>query len=127
MLWLTSHNYQKYYRKPYNNIKYLSGFLKIVACFAWSTYKCMFLCFILGQDVFSAGYSGALHSGLLCASSVVDHCLYIVLLLLQKKLKTQTVKKLEWKNYKICERATEMDISVVNLFHSHFNVWQHKE
>ncbi|ROJ94860.1 All-trans-retinol 13,14-reductase [Anabarilius grahami] len=51
--------------------------------------------YLSGQDVFSAGYSGALHGGLLCASSVVDHCLYIDLLLLQKKLKRKTVKKLE--------------------------------
>lgn len=124
MLWLTSHNYQKYNRKPYNNIKYLSGVLKIVVWFAWSTYKCNFLCFISGQDVFSAGYSGALHGGLLCASSVVNHCVYPDLLLLQKKLKRQAVKKLDWKKKtKKCQRSTEMDISVFNLFHSHFNVF----
>jgi len=51
--------------------------------------------FFSGQDVFSAGYSGALHGGLLCASSVVDHCLYVDLLLQQKKLKRKVVKKLE--------------------------------
>ncbi|KAK2904741.1 hypothetical protein Q8A67_006540 [Cirrhinus molitorella] len=27
------------------------------------------------------------------------------------------------KNYKICERAIEMDISVINLFNSYFNVF----
>ncbi len=49
-----------------------------------------------GQDVFSGGYSGALHGGLLCASTVMDQCLYVDLLLHQKKLKRKVVKKLEW-------------------------------
>ncbi|XP_016149011.1 all-trans-retinol 13,14-reductase-like [Sinocyclocheilus grahami] len=51
--------------------------------------------YLSGQDVFSAGYSGALHGGLICASTIMDHCLYVDLLLQQKKLKSKVVKKLE--------------------------------
>lgn len=51
--------------------------------------------YLSGQDVFSAGYAGALHGGLLCASSVMDCCLHVDLLLQQKKLKSKVVKKLE--------------------------------
>uniref|UniRef100_A0A8C1TJI9 Retinol saturase (all-trans-retinol 13,14-reductase) like n=1 Tax=Cyprinus carpio TaxID=7962 RepID=A0A8C1TJI9_CYPCA len=64
----------------------------------WSEYKIPYMtmwCFTSGQDVFSGGCSGALHGGLLCASDVMDHCLYIDLLLLQKKLKRMVVKKVE--------------------------------
>ncbi|XP_056611673.1 inactive all-trans-retinol 13,14-reductase-like [Triplophysa dalaica] len=51
--------------------------------------------YLSGQDIFSAGFSGALHGGLLCASSFLDHCLYIDLLLQQKKLKNREAKKLQ--------------------------------
>ncbi|KAI7808658.1 retinol saturase-like precursor [Triplophysa rosa] len=47
--------------------------------------------YLSGQDIFSAGLQG----GLLCASSVLDHCLYIDLLLQQKKLKNRAAKKLQ--------------------------------
>ncbi|XP_048871420.1 inactive all-trans-retinol 13,14-reductase [Brienomyrus brachyistius] len=50
--------------------------------------------FISGQDVFSCGIAGALHGGLLCASTVLDHIIYIDLLFLKKKLKKQTSAKL---------------------------------
>ncbi|KPP64200.1 putative all-trans-retinol 13,14-reductase [Scleropages formosus] len=58
--------------------------------------------FISGQDVFSCGIAGALHGGLLCASTVLNHIVYIDLLLLKMKMKrkkarelAKTAKKLE--------------------------------
>ncbi|XP_036403898.1 inactive all-trans-retinol 13,14-reductase-like [Megalops cyprinoides] len=50
--------------------------------------------FISGQDVFSCGIAGAFHGGLLCASTVLDHIVYIDLLLLKKKLKRQKAREL---------------------------------
>ncbi|CAG5958664.1 unnamed protein product, partial [Menidia menidia] len=50
--------------------------------------------FISGQDVFSCGIAGALHGGLLCASTVLDHIVYIDLLLLKKKLKRRKAREL---------------------------------
>ncbi|KAJ8364690.1 hypothetical protein SKAU_G00135210, partial [Synaphobranchus kaupii] len=50
--------------------------------------------FISGQDVFSCGIAGALHGGLLCASTVLDHIVYIDLLLLKKKLKRKKAREL---------------------------------
>ncbi|XP_053496558.1 inactive all-trans-retinol 13,14-reductase-like [Ictalurus furcatus] len=48
--------------------------------------------FISGQDVFSCGIAGALHGGLLCASTVLRHIVYIDLFMLKKKLKRQNVR-----------------------------------
>ncbi|MEQ2225140.1 hypothetical protein ILYODFUR_014502 [Ilyodon furcidens] len=50
--------------------------------------------YISGQDVFSCGIAGALHGGLLCASTVLDHIVYINLLLLKKKLKRKKAREL---------------------------------
>ncbi|KAK0142710.1 putative all-trans-retinol 13,14-reductase [Merluccius polli] len=50
--------------------------------------------YISGQDVFSCGIAGALHGGLLCAATVLDHIIYIDLLLLKKKLKRRKAKEL---------------------------------
>nr|XP_055032789.1 inactive all-trans-retinol 13,14-reductase [Misgurnus anguillicaudatus] len=43
--------------------------------------------YISGQDVFSCGIAGAMHGGLLCASSVLNRIVYIDLFLVKKKLK----------------------------------------
>ncbi|XP_043105532.1 inactive all-trans-retinol 13,14-reductase [Puntigrus tetrazona] len=51
--------------------------------------------YLSGQDVFSGGYCGALHGGLLCASTVLDHCVHVDLLLQKNKLKRKVAKKLE--------------------------------
>uniref|UniRef100_A0AAY4CLG2 Amine oxidase domain-containing protein n=1 Tax=Denticeps clupeoides TaxID=299321 RepID=A0AAY4CLG2_9TELE len=50
--------------------------------------------YISGQDVFSCGIAGALHGGLLCASTVLDHIVYIDLLLLKMKLKRKKAKEM---------------------------------
>ena len=44
--------------------------------------------------MFSCGIAGALHGGLLCASTVLDHIVYIDLLFLKKKLKRRKVQQL---------------------------------
>lgn len=45
--------------------------------------------------MFSCGYAGAVHGGIICASTVLGHSLYIDLMLHKKKLKESSSKKLD--------------------------------
>lgn len=67
-----------------------------------------------GQDVFSYGIAGALHGGLLSASTVLRHIVYIDLFMLKKKLKrnkakgtAEHVKKLLWLGREKLQQLTE--------------------
>ncbi|XP_036429271.1 inactive all-trans-retinol 13,14-reductase-like [Colossoma macropomum] len=50
--------------------------------------------FISGQDVFSCGIVGAVHGGLLCASTALGQIVYVNLLLLKKKLKRRKAREM---------------------------------
>uniref|UniRef100_A0AAZ3PB92 Si:ch1073-13h15.3 n=1 Tax=Oncorhynchus tshawytscha TaxID=74940 RepID=A0AAZ3PB92_ONCTS len=80
-------NYKMKFRLlNYVNVLYVKELACLQAIFALPYMVCVDVRFP-GQDVFSCGIAGALHGGLLCASTVLDHIVYINLLFLKKKQK----------------------------------------
>ncbi|TRY60605.1 hypothetical protein DNTS_007566 [Danionella cerebrum] len=68
--------------------------------------------YLSGQDIFSCGIAGALHGGLLCASTVLNYPVYIDLLFIKKKLKWMKAREME----KQVKQKQQMWLLLVSLF-----------